>query len=336
MDYINSLISGIVILKIGKKYIYVKPPSARDKTFADFFSQEQYDDALLDGIWTQEDAEKYLIDMGYWSLENEEKMEEIKKNTENMKADYFNNFYNSETKKYIKKNLDKQEERLQDLHNKKYFFHDKTCEYLKRYSSSSYLLQKNAFLSNGKAAYLSFPMQLLYGKYTVAVSALNLNLRKIAKSEDWKFKWMSSKRYLFENKPSSFTDFQLSIISWSTYYDGIYQSYEKPSDEIIEDDIALDGWAIVERRKRKEEEKKRNAEKILPSNMKDAGEIFIPARNAKQAEDIMSLNNAEAKAKIKSLRGDLEREGVVEESQLTSTRRDLQMQAIQMSKNNRR
>lgn len=336
MDYINSLISGIVILKIGKKYIYVKPPSARDKTFADFFSQEQYDDALLDGIWTQEDTEQYLIEMGYWHKENDEKMEEIKKNTENMKVDYFNNFYNSETKKYIKKNLDKQNERLQDLYNKKYIFHDKTCEYLKKYSSSSYLLQKNAFLSNGKPAYLLFSMQILYGKYITVTNELNAKLREIAKSEAWKFKWMSLKHSMFENKPASFTDFQLSIISWSTYYDGIYQSYDKPLDEIIEDDIALDGWAIIERRKRKEEEKKRSAEKMLPDKLKDAGEIFIPARNAKQAEDIMSLNNAEAKAKIKSLRSDLQKEGVVEESQLTSTRRDLQMQAIQMSKNNRR
>jgi len=71
---------------------------------------------------------------------------------------------------------------------------------------------------------------------------------------------------------------------------------------------------------------------MLPKNLKDAGEIFIPVRNEKQAQDVMSLNNAEAKSRINSLRKDLKREGIVEESQLTSTRRDLQMQAIQMRK----
>jgi len=64
LDYINSIISGIVVFKIGKEYVYVKPPSAQDKAFADFFSQEHYDEALMDGIWTQEDAEKHLISMG--------------------------------------------------------------------------------------------------------------------------------------------------------------------------------------------------------------------------------------------------------------------------------
>ena len=72
------------------------------------------------------------------------------------------------------------------------------------------------------------------------------------------------------------------------------------------------------------------------ANGNNAGEIFIPAGNAKEASDIMSLNSQEGLHKIKSLKRDLDREGAVEESQLTSTRRELQMQAIQMSKNNRR
>jgi len=37
LDLVNAVISGIVILRIGKEYIYCKPPSAEDKTFADFF-----------------------------------------------------------------------------------------------------------------------------------------------------------------------------------------------------------------------------------------------------------------------------------------------------------
>lgn len=61
MDYINTFVSGIVVLKIGRQYVYVKPSSAKDKTFADFFAQEQYDDALMDGIWTQKDVDDFLI-----------------------------------------------------------------------------------------------------------------------------------------------------------------------------------------------------------------------------------------------------------------------------------
>jgi hypothetical protein len=336
LDYINSLISGIVVFKIGREYIYVKPASAEDRTFADFFSQEQYDDALIDGLWTQDDAEKYLIEMGYWSKEEEEKIEELEKNMENMKLDYFNNFYNSSTKDYIKSNLKKQTANHQELMNKKYLFYDKTCEYLKKYSHTSYLLQKTSFCKDKKLACKYFSSQTLFSKYSSVKNDISIHLREIAKSEEWRSKWISIGKRIFSNRSSSFTELQISIISWSAYYDSIYKSYDKPSDEIIEDDIALDGWSISQRRKRKEEEKKKNAEKMLPENMKNAGEIFIPARNAKEASDIMSLNNQQGLHKIKSLRRDLDREGAVEESQLTSTRRELQMQAVQMSKNNRR
>lgn len=335
MDYINTFVSGIVVFRIGRNYIYVKPSSAKDKTFADFFAQEQYDDALMDGIWTQKDVEDFLIERGYWSKEEEDKIKTIMDNIENMKVDYFNRFYDSDTKKYIKKNIDKQNQNINDLYNKKYLMYDKTCEYVKSYAFSSYMIQKNAYLKDGRLAYLYFSIQSLYNKYSLILKDINSNVRNLAKSDEWRYRWVSLKKSSFDNKPSSFTDFQLSIVSWSNYYDGIFKSYDRPSDEIIDDDIALDGWCIVEKRKRKEEEKKRNAEKILPQNLKDAGEIFIPVKNTKQAQDVMSLNNAEAKSRIKSLRKDLKREGIVEESQLTSTRKDLQMQAMQMRKNRR-
>lgn len=332
MDYINSLISGIVIFKAGKDYVYVKPASAEDKTFADFFSQEQYDDALIDGIWTQKDAEDYLISMGYWSDEYEKRTQEIEKNIENMKVDYFNHFYNSTTKEYIKKNIDKQKENYEDLYSKKYVFYDKTCEHLKRYSFISYLLQKNSFFQNGELASSFLSTQLLYNRYISFTNNITIDIRKIVKSDEWRNKWFTLKNETFENRLSSLTDFQLSAISWSNYYDSVYQSMDKPSDDIMEDDIALDGWSIVQRRKRKEEEKKKSAEKMLPEKMGNAGEIFLPARNAKEAADIMSLNDMEAMSKIKSLNRDLKEHGELEESQLSSTRRELQMQAVQMSR----
>lgn len=326
----------MVIFKLGREYIFVKPPSAEDKTFADFFSQEEYDDALLDGIWTQEDAEKHLISLGYLSEDNEKELTTIKENMDNMRVDYFNHFYDSSTKDYIKKNLEKQQQRHDEVYAKKYVFYDKTCEYLKKLSFTSYLLQKNAFIKDSDLAFNRYSIQMIYNKYMSTVNEIASKSRDIAKEIEWKNRWYSSKLQTFDNNISSLTDFQISVISWSTYYDGIYQSFDKPSEDIIEDDIALDGWSIIEKRKRKKEDKKKNAEKMLPENLRNAGEVFIPARNAKQASDIMSLNGPESMGKIRSLQNDLKDNQAVDEANLTSTRRELQMQAIQMQKENRR
>ena len=321
---------------MGKKYIYVKPASAEDKTFADFFAQEQYDDAIIDGIWTQEDAEEYLEQMGYWLPEYDEEIEKINENMENMKLDYYNHFYNKSTRKYIKSNLDKLKEKVNDLSNKRYLFYDKTCEYIKSYAKSTYLLQKNSYIYNGNLASDIVPMQILYNKQNNFFSEMSTKLRKISRSNEWRMKWSSLKHEIFENSPSSLIELQLSLISWSSYYDSVYQSYDKPSEEIIEDDIALDGWAISERRKRKEEEKQKNAEKMLPKNMKNAGEIFIPARNTQEASDIMSLNNAQGKAKVRSLQNDIKHYGRIDDADLSDNVMTKQMQSIQMQKEKRR
>lgn len=336
MDYINTLISGIVVFKVGKTYVHTKPASAEDKTFADFFAQEQYDDSLLDGIWTQEEAEDHLMSMGYLPKDHEKQMEDIKEKMDTMRVDYFNHFYDSMTREYIKKNLEKQQAKYDDLNMKKYVFYDKTCDYLKKYSSLSYLLQKNSFLKDQDLACLYYSIQSLYNKYIGVTNEIGTHIREIAKSVEWKNRWFSTKIETFDNSKSSFTDLQLALISWATYYDGIYQSMDKPSDEVMEDDIALDGWSILEKRKRKKEEKQRNAEKMLPGNMKNAGEVFIPARNQQQASDIMSLNNMSAQGKIKSLQSDLKTYGSVNESDLTSTRQEIQMEAIRLQKENRR
>lgn len=336
MDYINSITSGIVVFKIGKEYVYVKPPSAQDKAFADFFSQEQYDDALMDGIWTQEDAEKHLISMGNLDENHEQQLETINQAIENMKADYFNHFYDSSTKEYIKRNLEKQQIKHDEIYSKRYFFFDKTCDYLKKYAFASHILQNNAYGMDGSLVSSHRSVQVLYNKYVSEANNIGSKVRDIAKSTEWKNRWYSSKTDTFQNDLSSLTDLQLSVISWSIYYDGVYQSLDRPSENIIEDDIAIDGWSIIEKRKRKEEEKKRSAEKLLPDKMSNAGEVFIPARNKQRASDIMSLNSIGSMDKIKSLKSDLKTNAVIDEADLTSTRRELQMEAIRMQKENRR
>jgi hypothetical protein len=335
-DLINAFVSGIILFRIGKEYIYCKPPSAEDKTFADFFSQEYYEDCLIDGLWTTTEAEEFLISAGYWSKEENDNIKTISDNIDNMKLDYFNNFYNSQTKDYIKKNIDKQQEKLGKLHDKKYVFFDKTCEYVKSYAATLYLLQKNSFLTDLEMACNYYSIHRLAIKYNECKNDLLSRVREISKSDSWRNHWLSIKELIFANHPSTFTSFQHSIIGWSKYYDSIYQSPDKPLEEIIQDDIALDGWSIKERRKREEEEKKHNAEQLLPEKLSNAGEVFIPARNAKEVEDILSLNDAHGKAKLRSLKNDLKNRGSLKDSDLTSSRQEIQMQANRIASERKR
>ena len=58
------------------------------------------------------------------------------------------------------------------------------------------------------------------------------------------------------NRPSvELTKDQLSLSSYSTLYDNVYESHECPNEKIIDDDDCLDGWLIQQRRKSEKDRK---------------------------------------------------------------------------------
>lgn len=329
-DYINTLLSGVVLFKIGREYITVKPPSAEDKTCADFFAYEFYEDCILEGL-PQEEEIKELTNIDL------EKVNTIKDNIENMKVDYFNSFYNTKVKEYISSNIDKQNKNLEKYFEEQQSFFDKTCEYLRHYYRYLFLLERTSFLlTTGEPAINKYNLVYFSTKYNSQIHNIQKNIRDIAKSHQWRNIWFGQKENVFINHPSTFIDVQHSLISWSHYYDSINESLERPSENIIQDNIALDGWAIVQQRKRASEEKERQVDSMLSDKTKSAGELFLPARNKEEVKEILDLNNQQGKAKLKSLSNDLKTKGSVSASQLTSTRQEIQMQANKQASERRR
>jgi hypothetical protein len=328
-DYINTLLCGVIIFRLGKEYIFAKPASAEDKTFADFLSYEFYQDCILEGLPTEEEVKE-------WHSVDEDFIKTISDNLENMKVDYFNNFFNSSIKEYISKNIENQNKRIEEHLEQNNIFYDKTCEYLQSYCKYVHLLEKTLFLQDGTSASKKYSLTLLAGKYNLAVNDIQKRIRDTAKSYQWRNMWFGQKEQIFLNHPSTFTDIQNSLISWSHYYDSINESLERPSENIIQDNIALDGWAIVQQRKRASEEKERQVDSMLSDKTKSAGELFLPARNKEEVKEILDLNNQQGKAKLKSLSNDLKTKGSVSASQLTSTRQEIQMQANKQSSERRR
>ena len=335
-NLINTLLSGVVIFKLGTDYVFVKPSSAEEKSFADFLSYEVYEESILEGIFTEDEMNEWIISIGLWSKEEDEQIDELRDNLENMKVDYFNNFRHEQSKDYIKKAIDGVQKKLIGLFRKKSIFADKTCEYIQSYCFTSYILEKNAFLQDNTPAINKFDMSSLFNRYSDSISKIQSEIRLIAKSNEWRSIWHTSKNHhVFSNSPSSLISEQTALISWSQYYDNVYQSMEKPSDDVIQDDLALDGWATKQARKRKEEEKQRNAEAVGSDKIKNAGEIILPARNKKEVNEILALNNAEGKRALKDLSRDL-KTGSKKDSELTSVRQSIQMESNKMSMNRNR
>ena len=334
IDLANLLVSGIVIVRAGSKYIQIVPASARHKTLADFFAQECYEECLLSGLWSTQDSTDLAIERGIVTQEEIDSISGIEKTVEQMKVDYFKKFYDESKKAVIKRAIHGEMEKIADISSRRDSFVDVTAEYLKSYAYTQYLVEHSSLFLDGSPVGNGCSFQLISKAYMSAVQDISSRLRDLAKSTEWRVLWQCLKEGMFDNKPSSFTGFQTSIISWSHYYDGINQSPDRPTEDVIQDDIAIDGLSINERIKREEEDKKKQNESSLSDRTSGAGEILIPARTKEQMKNVYDMNDARGKAKLRSLGRDLSSNGVLEDSQLTFNRREIQMESNQL--NNRR
>lgn len=324
MRDLNKVLSGDIILKTGCGLLVVKQPSAELRYLADFFSQEVYDEAFESNIFLQEELEELIIENGWWEQEQEDLLKSIPKDLEQMKVDYFNNFIKSDVIKSIKKAIKKREDQFEKLTQTKYGFFNYTCESLKSQAYTMYILENSTFdMKNNPVDISKVSLYSLYSKYNKEL-LLDDEIREISKSSEWRMIWNSTKDgyQLFSFPAINMTDMQKSLVNWTRVYDSVYESMEVPSDEIINDNYAIDGWFTVQRRKR-DDDKKESSQQNLPNN----AEVFVPISNDEDANKVHEMNTGHGKAILKSKFKELKQKGAMEESEFSHVKQDLQMRA---------
>jgi len=140
-------------------------------------------------------------------------------------------------------------------------------------------------------------------------------IRSIARSPTWSLMWQSAKKgqQLFDKNTSEYSFEQSLLCYWAMMYDSVYESLERPSDKIIEDDEALDNWFVEQRKERKN---KQHKSKIKNSKMEKHGEIFVMANNDQEADEIWEMNNEWTLARLQKEAQAIEEHGKLSEYQL--------------------
>ena len=155
--------------------------------------------------------------------------------------------------------------------------------------------------------------------------------REIARTEPFRSLWSIAKQNIFGTL-SNLTIDQKNIILYSKMYDNVYEHPERPNDEVIEDDLMLDGWFAVQKRESEIERNKKQADNLLDSkkNRKggDAGELFVVAGNKEEAKKISSLNDLNTKMKLKQRQQQINKDGSLEEQEFIDVKLDLRNQAM--------
>ena len=148
------------------------------------------------------------------------------------------------------------------------------------------------------------------------------DIRAIARSSICRMRWNAFKdtcTELFGHTSQDMSNDQFMLVYWSQMYDSVYESYERPPDDVINNDEALDKWLLEESENRKREigqkwhgrgtSKKSNSKidnaaevyKVVDGQFQDNGEYhkYTPEERMDAVEKIKNLNSPTAR-KIKS------------------------------------
>lgn len=308
---VSKIILGKSILKIKEDLVLIVEPLTTEKNFfAQKAYKNAYDDAFFSGVYTRKEMLSILEETGIWTEEEEKELKRLSQVLDSLKVRLFDNF-NYPLAKEIRIEIKKEERNQARLHETKHCNDHLDCEGIASYSRWNWIIENNTFYEDGTQYDFSEVDTSTVLRYYHQSKASQEEIREVSRTDPWRGIWFScgkSPKEAFQRPPNQLSDEQFQLIEWSSLYDNIAESSEPPSDAVIKDNYALDGWLIKERKKR---EKERLNSKYADINAKhqDADEVFIVARTDEEAQEIYELNDAESKFVIKTRTEELANKG---------------------------
>jgi hypothetical protein len=299
--FLYRIIYGIVRSKVGKNLVKIYPPTTEVYLEScELFFQEM-DNCYTKGIMDEEEMIDWMIENDLWSWHEEKEIEGIKNKQEELKLFCYNNRRNKMLLNSTKNTIRAIEDRYRQLIiKKKKYFHN-TCEGISSMIKISHIVKNSCFVDGKLTNNIDFHIDNLIFDYNKFHDIDDSIIRFLSRTDPWRNIWNLRKninRKLFPSIDSTreLTINQKSLIAWSQMYDNVYESYDSPCKDVIEDDDILDGWFIFQSKKRETEKSQSDLDNSIKSDkIKNSQEIFSVVSSKEEADKIDSLNNAHSK-----------------------------------------
>lgn len=270
MDTLNSeeLFSLIQEILTGKKFVYLEHPFNKDvcfiypsshiKLYGEFLEDKNKKKYLSDGYISEKEVDA-LLGEEFFTLEDQELLEDVQSKIKTYQTLLKKRAKGSE--QYVKDSavLDKYLNEQKILISKRSQVKQFSAEFRAREDKYLYLLVNSVFESDGLTpcwgSYDSLINSTIYNiNDTYYILNLFLDfyfgqdtkaLRQIARSPEWRAYYLSAKDgviKLFNQEVKELSINQINLISWSKWYENIYEMSlkDRPDPEIIADDEKLD------------------------------------------------------------------------------------------------
>jgi len=310
--FVSQIVSGIVMVDLGDKEYIINEPDLITKYMCEELYHEKYTEAVESGVLTEEEFSEELKKKELWSSDEEAEFDKIPEDIEEMKVKLYQAYATFKSRDQIKKLLENARKKQSELSAKRNIFRKISADGFAETCKYKYFICSNITDFDGKPIWKgkdfldkdSVLCDTILNEYVI-MQIPEESIRELSRTEPWRTLWGIGKSEAGTfNKPSSeFTPSQKSIASWSRVYDNIYESPECPPDEVINDNDMLDGWLILQTRKRKQQKSSKSSENAINTN---GDEVYLFADTQKDAQRIYGLNNAQGAAVIRARQKQME------------------------------
>ena len=342
MDNIDKLLYRILL---GYYYIIIndikfkiKYPSLDVKYEAEVLYDEIIENNKFDKRWlTQKEIDFYLNINNVWNNNKNKELENLEKGLEKIKIQLYLNFFNKDKRKYFKTEIAKLNKNISKMVSIKNSYSWLGIEDHALSIKNEFIIMNSIYTIEDKLVFNNPNLDTYeYKQLQIFISeiidyTININhIKKIAKSDLWKSYANTTN---IEKSINNINDDYRHLINTHKMYENAKQHPEAPSEEIIDDDDALDGWFLYQSEKIEKEKKKNTILNKVGGNIKNAGEVFVLTDNQDEAKSIFALNEGSAIIEYNELKNaskQIQEKGEsVKWQDLSFTKRKLQEQISQ-------
>lgn len=255
----------ITKISSGKNIIYsegiddivvFKYPNNNIKLIADSIYHKYYKLAIDDGLLPIEEVEKLIIDRGVFTDEDVAKVDKLKGQLEAQEILLSKTLKVRANQERIKKKIEDLTSEINIILHKKHSKLVMSADTKATEEKNNYLCWACTFDINDKYLWKTYDefsncsdtvkQSTIISHFLNFFNGLDITtVRYIAKSTMWRIRYNNSVKTgeaLFGVPSAKYTNDQLSLVYWSSFYDQVYSMMpeDRPSDDIIQDDKLLD------------------------------------------------------------------------------------------------
>jgi hypothetical protein len=333
---VSRIRTGKIFITIDNIDLIIHPLTMDQAYLACEVYNNAYQQAYVDGMMDEHEITEWMESNGLWSKADDNISEKFKKDLEKLKVEIYNARNNSDLREKIRLYIRAGEKQFAHHLSRKNLYYQNTIEGFATTEKVGWIIKNTTYHKDKPYDFSQIDLTYVVDEWQSSFLSDNQS-RELARNEPWKSLWViknNANIKLFNNpEDSELTYNQKNLIIWSQMYDNIQESPDCPTKEVIDDDDVLDGWFIIQAKKREQEKFEQELNNNTKNDkIKNASEVFMVAKNEKDAMKINESNSIHSQSIKKQREAMIKRRGAVAQHDFPDERLNIQAQQINQFK----